>query len=66
MSNLKELYNGLSHEDLINSFEFTNRLQNNIIEKQKTKIESQQKEIELLNQDVDNLRKSIKLNLKND
>ena len=59
---LNDLYKHLSDKDREVSFEYTNRLQNNIIERQKLKIDGLLKEIELLNQDVENLRKSIQIN----
>ena len=47
-----ELYKGLTFTECVNSFEYTNRLQNNIIEKQKIKIEYLTKEVERLNEQI--------------
>ena len=52
----KELYKNLSHEDCLNSFEYTNRLQNDIITKQANKINYLTKQTEQLKEEIERLK----------
>jgi hypothetical protein len=57
---LSDLYKELSDKDRDNSFEYTTRLQNNIIERQKKKIDWLIEDNEALNLEVKSLKHQLK------